>query len=365
MLATAWLIGRHGARSRVAFPGMVLSIVLCITAQLHADPIVVQPGRVTLRLSGLDIVLPADARQGHEWKLAASYSVDAGSFDGRDVIDEFVGDKIVAGNWILLGYFNAGDCAKVEESVEMEDAWQGETQYAGMTWAVRGGTYAFDSDLGKVPTLLLCGHRADHKDLLFHHFFVSDATLSREAMLASIPALGVFQAVADAWQTDRFGSVKPMRQGEVRSRGGSPIQTLHLVRNNIDLTLPDDGYVWISRPPAESDTTDWLSRMAPALPELEIELIKVAGVCHEILDNIGTTRANEPGPINLPGGWQVGPSLLVDGHIERTTCYQTGDIATIVGVFRTPDQGPGANDFAGLEGILGAIAAAHTVTASH
>jgi hypothetical protein len=341
---------------------LILWIALSATLS-YADPVVVKPGDVVLPLSGLRIHLPEDPRKGFEWKLAGSYGLeDSGIYDGRDVVDELVKGKLVAGTWILVGYFTAGDPRKVLAGIDLTDAWEGETNLAGLAWAVRGGTFRFDSDLGKVPCICICGRReGGHKDLLIHHYFISDRAIGRDAMLAALPGLVVVNSAVRSWLADRSAPVLPLLRPEVRRRGPAPKMPLHLAKSGLNLTLPNDGYVWISRKPAADDSTDWLDRMAPALPEVELELVRVPGQqCAEILKSITTKRSNEPGPRNLPRNWVAGPTLVVDGHLERTAGLQSGPDALVVGVFVTPEASPQATDFTTLGPILDAIASAAT-----
>lgn len=337
----------------------ILSLVAMASPPAHADSIKIDPGKVVLPLSGLEIELPKDARKDFTWNLAASYSVANGSYDGRDVIDEYIGDKIEAGTWVMLGYFTAGDCKKVLASQDLTDTWDAEVEIAGRKWAARGGTYKFDSDLGKVPSVSICGHREGHKDLLLQRFYVADRTIGRKAILDGLPKVTVIDQAVRAWLADRWAPVVPLRQTEVRRRGEAAKSPIHLAKSGLDLTLPDDGYVWFHRKPSAGEGTDWLDRMAPALPELELELIRVPGsTCSSVLNGITTPRSSLPGPRNLPRDWVAGPTLLVDGNSERTACRQVGSDVVVVGAFATPTDGPAATDFSSLGPLFDAIAAA-------
>jgi hypothetical protein len=337
----------------------ILSLVTLAAPPARADPTQVKPGKVVLPLSGLEIELPKVTRKDFTWNLASSYSVAGGSYDGRDVIDEKIGDKIEAGTWVMLGYFTAGDCKKVLAAQDLTDTWDAEVEFVGRKWAARGGMYKFDSDLGKVPSVSICGHREGHKDLLLQHFYVADRTIGRKAILAGLPKVAVIDQAARAWLADSWAPVVPLRQTEVRRRGDAAKSPFHLAKSGIDLTMPDDGYVWIHRKPAADDSTDWLDRMAPALPELTLELIRVPGsTCASVLNGITTARSNLPGPRNLPREWIAGPTLLVNSESERTVCRQVGSDAVVVGVFATPNKLPAATDFSPLGPLLEAIAVA-------
>ena len=98
----------HGVRFLAPLLGLGL-----LASPLAADPLPVRSGKVVLPITGLAVDLPKDARKTATWALSGSWSLSNGgaSFDGRDVIDQKVGDKLVAGNWVHVGYFDAGECA--------------------------------------------------------------------------------------------------------------------------------------------------------------------------------------------------------------------------------------------------------------
>jgi hypothetical protein len=345
---------------RGLFAWLALSLAVLSAPAVRGDQVEVKPGKVALPLSGLEIELPKDPRKDFTWQLTASFSEKDGGYDGRDVIDEKIGNRLQAGTWVHLGYFTAGDCRKTVATADLADDWTAEVELAGLKMAARGGIFTFDDkDIGKVPAVVLCGHREGHKDLLLYHFYVADPAIGREAILAGLPNVAAVERTVRSWLADRWVPVVPLRRPEVRRRGEPPKRTVRLEKSSMDLTLPDDGYVWLHRKPAKEDAVDWLERLAPALPEVEIELVRVPGTtCASVLDGITTARSTAPGPEYLPRDWVAGPTLLVNGSAERTVCRQAGTDALVVGVFAVPDKGPSATDFAPLGPLLNAISAA-------
>ena len=134
---------------------------------------------------------------------------------------------------------------------------------------------------------------------------------------------------------------------------------MRLVASGLDLTLPDDGFVWVARNDPESPSVDWLDRMAPALPEVAIEVVRVPATrCVKVFDAITTPRKPDARSSHVPTGWVVGPSLVVDGAAERVVCRDDVGGALLVGLFDVPDSGPAAGDFGPLTPPLEALAAA-------
>ncbi len=336
-----------------------VALALGLAAPAHADPIVVKPGKVVLPLSGLELDLPKDKRKGHSWLLSASFSFDSG-FDARDVLDEKVGDDLIAGTWVLVGYFTAGECKAVVAGAAFEDALFTQETLYGLTWQVASGIYDFESDLGKVPAVALCTERPDRKALLIYHFFVEPpATRSHEGYVAALAKKTHLERITKSWQKDRTATSPPLRRPEVRNRGQiAPSRTATLKVSGLTLTLPDDGFGWLPRPaePGAEATVDWFDRMAPALPELTCELARVPDAsCQEVFDNITMPRAKGRPTKSVPEGWTVGPVLDVDGDPEHTVCREIKGVTYIVGVFNDPHDAPEAGDFTSMQPMLQAI----------
>jgi hypothetical protein len=348
---------------RFAAFAFALAAVPLIGAAVSGDPIVVKPGPVVLPMSGLSFDLPVDRRDGFAWSLSSSYALsDNGrSFDGRDVIDEKIKDQLVAGTWVQVGYFNVGDCKAVVGQTVLTDAWNEDRDLYGLRWCLRGGTFDLGPEIGKVPTIVMCAHREGRKDLLIHRFFIDlPRESARENMLAALAKTTVIENVALAWKQDAWAPVKPRQRPEVRNRGTiEPVRTVQLVKSGLTLSLPEDGCVWLLREPQEDDSVDWLELMAPALNEVTIEVVRVpAKSCQEVFDGITTEKRYDAPPANVPEGWSAGPTLVVDGQLERVVCRCAGGHAVLVGLFNLPDQGRGAGDFAALAPMLAAIAKA-------
>ncbi|MBE7452644.1 MAG: hypothetical protein HS111_28335 [Kofleriaceae bacterium] len=357
-----------GARARSSSIVLVAAAaaVLATTGVAAAEPPAHAPrritaGPITLPLSGLQVTLPRDKRKDFAWQVASSFSLDAnGAYDARDVVDELVKDKLVGGNWVIVGHFDAGGCAKVVAATAFSDAWSVERDQWGSRWSIRGGLFTFDSSLGKRPALVMCASREGRKQLLLYHFFLDREAMTQKAMLAALPRLPVLERAARAWRSDGTAPVEPLRRAEVRTRGAvTAARTVRLPVAGRDLALPDDGFVWGVTPPDGGADVDWLWRAAPALPEQSLEVMRVPGMaCREVIATMTAAPRADANPRNLPAGWQPGPALLVNGALERTACLDVQGAAIVVGLQTVPDNVPEASDFGPLAPLLGALAAA-------
>ena len=152
------------ARHRVAF-ALGLAAALLTGVAMSGDPIAVKSGAVVLPISGLALDLPADPRADFTWGLSSSDALsDNGKvFDGRDVIDEKIKDELVAGTWVQVGYFDAGDCKATVGATALTGAWTEDRDFYGLRWCLRGGTFDLGADLGKVPAVAMCAHREGRK----------------------------------------------------------------------------------------------------------------------------------------------------------------------------------------------------------
>ena len=104
---------------------------------------------------------------------------------------------------------------------------------------------------------------------------------------------------------------------------------------------------------------DWLVRMAPGMNEVNLEVVRVPNAtCQQVFDGITTEKRYDAPPVNVPEGWTAGPTLVVNGRLERVVGRSIGGSAILVGLFSVPDQGRGAGDFAALAPMLAAIAQA-------
>ncbi len=347
---------------RVAFV-LALATVVLTGVTMSGEPIAVKSGAVVLPISGLALDLPVDGRADFTWSLSSSYALSANgaSFDGRDVIDEKITDKLVAGCWVQVGYFDAGNCKATVGATSLTDDWNEERDLYGLHWCLRGGTFDLGAELGKVPAVAMCAHREGRKDLLIHRFFLDlPQGSARETIITALAKTTVIERVALAWQQDAWAAVKPRQRPEVRNRGDvEPVRTVKLAKSGLMLALPDDGCIWLVRAPSEDDAVDWLDIMAPGMNEVTIEVVRVPNAtCQEVFDSITAEKRYDAPPANVPEGWTVGPTLVVNGQLERVVGRSIGGSAILVGLFNVPDQGRGAGDFAGLAPMLAAIAKA-------
>lgn len=323
-----------------------------------AEPISVTGGAVQLPTSGLIIDLPVT--EGQPYKLSGSWALNAAGdlFDTRDVIDEFdpATGALVAGNWIQLGYFNAGGCANLLAQMNhaapvifSETLW-------GEQWSVLNGVFDFENDLGHRPAAALCRENADGKALLLQYFEVDQPeTLAYPALMTSVRASAVLAAASRAYSANRVGDIQPTRRPEVKARGeGTPARRVHLPRAGLDVDLPDDGYLWLLAP-EDGGETDMLNRLLPTLPEVSVEVLVASGyTCSEMIASFDDPAMRDVTPTGLPDGWIASPGVVVGDEIELIACYDSGADALLAGIF----QGTDDRDVSALAPILDAFAAA-------
>jgi hypothetical protein len=347
---------------RCHVPLAVCLAFVLVPAAVHADPVVVKAGKVVLPITGLVVDLPRDARKNASWSLSGSWSLSDGgkSFDGRDVIDLKLGDKLIAGTWVHIGYFNAGECASVVKELAVPDQWQGEADLYGQHFQVAGGTWDFENDLGKHPAIAMCTPGANGQSLLLYRFFLEDKAPTGQAGVAALAKDKLLEQVTRAWKAGTTALVFTTRHPEIKRRGDiEAARTVTLAHNKLDLALPDDGFVWLARASTNADDpADFLDRMAPSLPDLTLEIVRISDMpCDQALapgDGTPPIKA-EPPPSNVPLGWTAFPTFQVDGNLERLVCHQQGRITVIVGLLVTPASSDAGRDFAPLAPLLGAL----------
>lgn len=346
--------------SRV-LPLFALALTSCVA--VRAEPVTVPGRKLVLPLSGLEIELPKPTGKGRTWHFSSSFALDDSGFDARDVIDEKSGDDLINGTWVSVGYFSAGDCKSVLAGLALEDAEVGETTLGGREWNVRIGRWDFENDLGKVPMIGLCAARPDQKSVLLQHFFLDKARPMRialDTMVAAAKTHPALVAIAKAWDLDRVSETRPLTRPEVRNRGDQePAREVRLAASNLTLTLPDDGYVWLVRKPDPSDTdqaVDWIDRLAPALPELTLAVVRIPDAsCEDVFGQLDAPRFANKHASAVPEGWVTGPVLDNDGHPEYTVCRDAGAGALVIGLHTLPEDGPAAGNFLPTHDLLDAI----------
>lgn len=345
---------RARAHARFAAGLAALAMIAVFALPAAAEPVPSPGGTVILPVTGLSIDLPP-AIGGCTYRLSGSWIInDDGSFDGRDVIDEACGDSLVSGNWVSLGYFTAGDPAAVVAATTMTSDWLAEADLWGGHWAVHGGLFDL-GELGIVPTAVLCTPMGGGMAALFYHFFLREdpAAMTQDAMLAGLEQTGALRAAWNACSQRRFATAYPASRPEIRNRGETlASRTVTLTRCGFDFSLPDDGFVWLTRQ-SQDGGSDFLDRMAPSLPDVSMEVAYIAGMDGETAFAAFDVEKRDVAPLNLPEDWAAGPQLVLpEGQLELTASFETLDGVVIVGIF----QEPGDLDVAPLAPILGAIA---------
>ncbi|MSU47113.1 MAG: hypothetical protein EXS42_08340 [Lacunisphaera sp.] len=209
-------------------------------------------------------------------------------------------------------------------------------------WQVRGGKWDFGNDLGIKPALVLAIRQSpEGPSLMLHHYFLRDAELSRDDMLARAQESPILRAVFQAYWKGQYGPSLPTRNPAVKVRENSvAAREVVLPKAGLRVQLPDDGFVWLARPdPKSNATADYLDRLAPSLPDVSVEVATIDAVSvPEVITKIsGPNSRKDPAPANLPAGWEPGPSFkLGDGIWEPTACKLIGAKVLVVGFLRTP-----------------------------
>ena len=336
--------------------GLVPLVTVLATTSVRADPVALESGVANLSTSGLVIELPK--KKGVTYMLSASWALNSDTtFDGRDVVDEKVADKLVAGSWVMVGWFTAGDCMAVVKAADLENAWERpELKLWGTKFAARGGVFTFDGSLGKKPAIALCLNRGDRKQLLLYRFFLDQTVEMTEAqMVKELPKAAVLERAYRAFAKDKVSVGEPLSRPEVRNRGKiDAARPLDFPGLAFGLTLPSDGSVWLKG--EGPDKIDQLDRMVPAIPEITVEMARFdeAESCQEAFDALTATQTKVK-LSGVPGGWEVGPRLTLEGGTqELTLCHKVSWGALIVGVFVQP----ASTDISTLAKLLDTLATA-------
>ncbi|MFO0749577.1 MAG: hypothetical protein U1F43_28485 [Myxococcota bacterium] len=329
----------------------------------RAEPLMVPSGPAVLPLSGLRIELPA--KKGRTYAVSGSWRIaDAGqSFDARDVIDEHRGDELVAGTWVMVGWFTAGGCPAVLRQGAIDAPWEeAQAKLWGATFAARGGVFSFEGALGRQPVVMLCAERDARKSLLLYHFFIGrPETMTSAEMLRALRAEPIPARAFRAWTKDASVPVASLRRAEVRDRneaGTTLPKVFELANTGLSVIVPDDGFVWL--PHRGPDGVDQLDRLAPALPEVTLELARVEGqvTCEDAFELLANPLPS-PALSGLPAAWKAGPTLSFPrNERELTMCTEMPWGAIVAGIFIVPSKLGATVDLAAYAPMLDQILAA-------
>jgi hypothetical protein len=331
---------------------LAVALAVSVVAPLPAaTPIVVSAagGHVTLPMTGLAVALPE--RKDVVCKINGRWNLTDGNatFWSRDTIDEFDPEgKLIAGNRVSAGYFDAGEAAAVVKEVTLTEDWNTTTNLWGLTWQVRGGNYAFDNSLGVKPAIVLATTPGKGKpSLLLYHFFIqAPADLSPDDMIAGVRDSPTLSAAFQAYWADQWAPTQPTRhEAVVQPEEDVAHRVIDLPVSGLHVRLPDDGFVWLhERKP--STGVDMFYRMAPSLPDITVELMLVdATGVRSAFTQIGLEKNPwDAAPANLPPDWESGPTITTpDGIKETTVAKIIGGKVLVVGFMVTPrliDTGP-------------------------
>ena len=331
--------------------------MLALSPIAGADPTIVSGGVAQLPSTGLVIDLPA--RTEGVYHVSGSWALNAkdGVFDSRDIVDEInSAGNVTAGNWALVGYFDAGECDAVLASEKLDASWTTTQDFWGQSWSVRGGVFQFDGALGRRPAAVLCRTEQDGLTLLLYRFLtVASETLDQASVLADVKSSVVLPAISKSFNSKRTGQYIPLGRGDLRNRGtAAAARAVTLPVSKLRIDLPEDGYLWLAR---AADSSDMLDRMLPAVAVTSFEVMAVDNVkCADILEGLKDGAKVGAEAQNLPAGWLVGPAIIVDGEVEPVVCYPASFGALVVGLV----QG-GGRDFLPFHPMLGALTRATRV----
>lgn len=345
-----------GIAGRMGLSGLAVLIGLALAPAAGAqEPTKLTQGTATLPTSGLVIDLPV--KQGIVYHVSGSWGLsDDEVFDTRDVVDEIdaATGNVKLGNWVLMGYFNAGGCDDTLQDTQLDAAWTQEASLWGESWKARGGVFTFDGPLGRRPALMLCREEADGFALLLYHFLADQPeSTGRDLVMASARASEALASASRSFSARRFASIQPLLRTDVRNRGDNPAaRIVTLARAGLKVALPSDGYLWLV---SEDENVDYLDRLLPTLPPVSLEIVlRSETTCTEIFNGLSGDMLISHTPTNLPAGWTAGPALLIDDTKELTMCRDLSGKALAVGVFQEADN----RDVSQLAPILGALRSA-------
>ncbi|MBI2516752.1 MAG: hypothetical protein HYV95_07525 [Opitutae bacterium] len=328
------------------FPLPLLVVLAAFLAiPLRAAKSIVIPdtgGRVTLPTTGLAVTLPE--QKGTTRKIIGRWNLsdDTTTFWSRDVIDEFdAQDELTTGNWVTIGYFDAGEAAAVVKEVKLTDDWETTTDLWGLHWHVRGGQYEFSGSLGVKPAIVLATTPGKGKPslLLYHYLIKRPAALSHDEMIAEVKESPTLSAIFQAYWTDQWAPSLPTRSEAVTQPEASLVNRIvALPKTGLRFRFPDDGYAWLhERKPKEG--TDMLYRMAPNMPDVTVELLLTDGSgVRSAFTDLGLDKNPwDPAPANLPADWESGPTITTSDGIKETTIGKViGGKVLIVGFLVNP-----------------------------
>lgn len=302
------------------------------------DRLEIRNGQIALPMTGLLVDLKGGPNSSYYVSGSWSISDDGETFDSRDVIDEFdlTTKNLVTGNWVLTGYFDAGDCSASLGEIAMTDAWTNTPSLWGQSWEARGGIYDIGGTIGAKPAVVLCRVEPGMPTLLLYHFDLrAGSTAAKASLLASARGSSPLSSAAESYRLSRTEDDPPLYREEVRQRGNVDASRFVTLKNaGLEVLLPEDGYIWLDN---FDDNSDYLQRMAPSLPELSLEIAFLDGVrCEPLFQELMKQTQIGLRVSNPPAGWSAGPGIrLDDGVSELPLCRESDGHALVVGLMQT------------------------------
>jgi len=300
--------GRGKVKVRVSLRRILVAVCAGVLARRQAPGPSRSPSCAVQRncqTSGLVLDLPASG--GTEYHVSGSWAsnVAGDTFDTRDIVDEIeiASGKILKGNWILSGYFTAGDCTKTIAEAKLDNAWTQDVTLWGSTWKVRGGVFTSKVLWAARPAAVLC--RATQLRAHAHAVSFPDGSArDQHRNPLSWPASAAPLCSRPPTSPTRHDApARSHRRAVLTSRiaaRASAVRTVELPASGLSVDLPDGGYFWMV---SEGDGVDIFDRLLPTFPEVTAELVFANGfTCKDILSSLTTDLLPNSRPTGLPTG---------------------------------------------------------------
>lgn len=108
---------------------------------------------------------------------------------------------------------------------------------------------------------------------------------------------------------------------------------MQLPSSDTTIQLPDDGTSWKVQ---QAESSDFITRIAPAEPTVEMELAYFSDNDCTLLDGFDDRPQDRDAPMfadNVPFGWADGPTLIVESGTQRILCLSGPKGAFIAGLY--------------------------------
>ncbi len=330
-----------------------LSAALLVALTLSAPAAVAAaPEPLVLPLTGL-VVAPPDATTRHRVTSDWGFDDTASFYEARDVIDALDDSNSTTRTlWISVGWFAIGSCVDVLADAPIDDAWTLEKlSLWGARWTLRGGIYRGGGVHDGQGIVTTCVERGLRKQLVMSRFVPGElAPPTRSKLVAAVRADALMRNVYRAFHNDAVAPTAPARSSSVVDHGAVPARReVSLYWTGLTFMLPDDGFIWMTN--GDTPGVDRLERMAPALSELVVSVVRLDLdlPCSEAFDdNAGAAWER---PAGLPADWEPGPTVVEAQVRAVSACHRLPQGLLVVAVVSATT----ATDIAAVAPLLDAL----------